>query len=70
MKFYFPDAEYTFLKGAPEETILAFLEQQDEEVLVVLGAYRRSRVSRWFKPSMADTLMSKLKLPMFIAHNK
>ena len=70
MKLYFPGAEYTFLKGNPEETILTFLEQQNEEILVVLGAYRRGRVSRWFKPSMADILMSRLALPIFIAHNK
>jgi nucleotide-binding universal stress UspA family protein len=70
VKLYFPDAGYTVLHGDPEETIVSFLEQQNEEVLVVLGAYRRSRVSRWFKRSMADILMSELKLPLFIAHNK
>jgi nucleotide-binding universal stress UspA family protein len=67
-KLYFPNAEYTVLHGNPEETILSFLEQQNEETLVVLGAYRKSRVSGWFKPSMADILMSELRLPLFIAH--
>jgi hypothetical protein len=37
---------------------------------VVLGAYQRSEVSRWFKTSMADILMRELNVPMFIAHNK
>jgi len=67
MKLYFPNAEYTTLSGDPEETILSLLEKQNEEILVVLGAYQRGRVSRWFKPSMADVLISKLKLPLFIA---
>ena len=70
MKGHFPGARNTVLKGNPEETILSFLEKQNNDVLIVLGAYRRSRVSRWFKPSMADILMSELDLPMFIAHNK
>jgi len=70
MKRHFPTAEYTVLKGPAEETILAFLQQQDDAPLVVLGAYRRSKVSRWFKPSMADHLMLNLKLPLYIAHNK
>ena len=70
MKRHFPEAKYTVLKGLPEETILAFLQQQKEDALVVLGAYQRSKISRWFKPSMADHLMSKLKLPLFVAHNK
>jgi nucleotide-binding universal stress UspA family protein len=69
MKRHFPKAEYTILKGGAEERILSFLQQDKEDVLVVLGAYRRSRVSRWFKPSMADYLMANLKAPLFIAHN-
>lgn len=39
-------------------------------MLVVLGAYRRNELSRWFKTSMADTLMKELDTPLFIAHNK
>ena len=38
--------------------------------LVVLGAYQRGMVSRWFRASMADVLMRDLKLPLFIAHSK
>jgi nucleotide-binding universal stress UspA family protein len=69
MKRHFPDAEYTIIKGAAEERILSFLHQDKEDVLVALGAYRRGRVSRWFKPSMADYLLANLKAPLFIAHN-
>jgi hypothetical protein len=69
LKRHFPKAEIDVLKGEVEETILTTLKQQNEEVLVVLGAYRRSRVSRWFKQSMADVLMINVKFPLFIAHN-
>lgn len=70
MKRHFPKATYTILKGLPEIEILAYLKKQHENMLVVLGAYRRSAVSRWFRQSMADALMKEIRAPLFIAHNK
>jgi nucleotide-binding universal stress UspA family protein len=58
------------VKGNPEEQVLGYLRNHKENELVVLGAYRRSELSRWFKNSMADTLMKELDTPLFIAHNK
>jgi len=70
MKRHYPNAKYTVMKGLAEDEIVKHLKQQEENVLVVLGAYRRGTVSRWFRESMADILMKELKLPLFIAHNK
>jgi hypothetical protein len=70
MKRHYPKAKYTVLKGFAEEEIIKYLKGQNENTLVVLGAYRRGNVSRWFRESMADALMKKVKLPLFIAHNK
>ena len=70
MKRHFPHASFTVLKGLPEMAITDYLKKQKGNPLVILGAYRRSTVSRWFRASMADTLMRDLKLPLFIAHNK
>jgi nucleotide-binding universal stress UspA family protein len=70
MKRHFPDAAYTVLKGLAEPEIVNYLKVQKETPLVVLGAYQRGRVSRWFRESMADVLMKELKFPLFIAHNK
>jgi nucleotide-binding universal stress UspA family protein len=70
MKRHLPKAEYIVLKGDTENTIVNYLRQQTEEALVVLGAYQRGRVSRWFKPSMADVLMRDTNFPLFIAHNR
>ncbi len=67
MKRHYPKAKYTVMKGWAEEEIIKHLKQQ-EKALVVLGAYRRGTVSRWFKESMADILMKKVKLPLFVAH--
>jgi len=67
---HYTGAKYTILRGDPEEKIIKHLKKIPENMLVVLGAYRRSTVSRWFKTSMADNLMEELDVPLFIAHNK
>lgn len=68
MKRHFDAVEYTILAGEPEEEIIKYLKYRRQDELVVLGAYRRSTVSRWFKPSMADRLLAELKTPVFVAH--
>ncbi len=70
MKRRFPDASYKVMQGSPEKEILHYLKEQKENGMVVLGAYDRGMVSRWFKHSMADVLMEDIKFPLFIAHNK
>jgi nucleotide-binding universal stress UspA family protein len=69
MKRHYPAAGYIVLKGDAEETITTYLKKTGASSLVVLGAYRRGMVSRWFRPSMADVLMRELKLPLFITHH-
>ncbi|WP_026898811.1 universal stress protein [Daejeonella oryzae] len=70
IKRHFPKATYIINKGDAEKQILGHLRNYKENELVVLGAYRRSELSRWFKTSMADVLMKELDTPLFIAHNK
>jgi nucleotide-binding universal stress UspA family protein len=65
---YYPKAQYKVLKGDAEQEITAFLKTRKQNELIVLGAYRRSTVSRWFRHSMADVLMNDLNVPLFIAH--
>lgn len=69
IKRHFPKATITVAKGNAEEQIKGYLQNHKENELVVLGAYRRSELSRWFKTSMADILMQELNTPLFIAHN-
>ncbi len=70
MKRHYPNAEYTVLKGTPEQEIVKYIQHQKQHVMVVLGAYQRGMVSRWFHQSMADVLMKEVNCPLFIAHNK
>lgn len=70
IKRHFPEATYTILRGDAPQQIQQHLAAQRGTAIVVLGAYSRGMVSRWFKPSMADMLMKELQVPLFIAHNK
>lgn len=70
MKLHFPDARYKVVHGLPEVEIVRHLGKQEKNTLVVLGAYGRGMVSRWFRASMADILMEELNMPLFIAHNR
>jgi nucleotide-binding universal stress UspA family protein len=67
---HFPEAQTSVFKGLPEIEIVEYLKTQPASTLVVLGAYRRGAVSRWFRESLADTIMKEVHLPLFIAHNK
>ncbi|NLR56839.1 universal stress protein [Chitinophaga polysaccharea] len=70
MKRHFPDAHYNVLKGIPEDEIVQQINEMRGNVLIVLGAYTRSGLSRWLNPSMADTLVEGTSAPLFIAHSK
>jgi nucleotide-binding universal stress UspA family protein len=70
IKRHYPKAEYVVLKGIAEDEIVKYLHLPKNDPMIVLGAYRRSKFSRLFRPSMADHLLQHLKMPLFIAHNK
>jgi nucleotide-binding universal stress UspA family protein len=70
IKRHYPQAEYVVLKGDAEDEIIRYLQREGDQPMLVLGAYRRSRLSRLFRPSMADQLLMNLQMPLFITHNK
>lgn len=69
LKMNFSNIQYTLLHGNAEEEISGYLKNNMENELVVLGAYKRSELSRWFKSSMADILMKETNAPLFIANS-
>ncbi|TCJ19074.1 universal stress protein [Flaviaesturariibacter flavus] len=68
-KRHFPHAEITVLNGYADEGIIRYLRLQKKEVLLVLGAHRRSALSRLFHPSMTYELLHHLKMPLFVANH-
>jgi nucleotide-binding universal stress UspA family protein len=69
MHIHFRKTEYKVLKGLPETEIRECLKGQSSDTLIVLGAYGRSAVSRWFRASLADYLLKETQLPVFISHH-
>lgn len=70
IKGHFPQATFTVAEGNAKERILKHLKHSNENMLIVLGAYQRTDLSRWFKASMADILMKAFNTSLFIAHCK
>lgn len=66
---HYSNLTFTIKHGEAEQEILKYLKKHTQNELVVLGAYRRTEFSRWFKSSMADVLMLETDTPLFIAHN-
>lgn len=48
------------IQDDPDIEIVEHLKTKNQNELIVLGAYRRGIVSRWFKASIADELMQEL----------
>ncbi|NNU33399.1 universal stress protein [Mucilaginibacter sp. S1162] len=69
IRCHYPAASYTLLNGDPEQELISYLNSGSKDCLVVLGAYQRGRISRWFRSSMADKLMQQVDVPLFIAHH-
>ena len=70
LRRHFQNITYTILKGIPEVEIVSHLQREKKSFITVIGAYRRTMVSRWFQSSMADALVKNFNMPVFIAHNK
>ncbi len=70
MKRHYTHLDYTVKIGDASEEIVNHLQAETQHCCVVLGAYRRTMMSRWFRSSMADALIQHFDFPLFIAHNK
>jgi nucleotide-binding universal stress UspA family protein len=70
MKRHYNNISFKIIKGIPEVEIIRYLKNENKKIITVLGAYRRTMLSRWFKSSLADAIMKNFELPLFIAHNK
>lgn len=64
---HYSKLNYELLSGQAEEAILNFAEMQTNP-LVVMGAFGRSGVSRFFSRSTAGKLLKDKSLPIFVAH--
>ncbi|MET6996754.1 universal stress protein [Chitinophaga defluvii] len=64
---HFTYSDFTVLKGNTEDELFTYLLKK-KHALIVMGAYGRGIVSRFFKHSHADLLIKTLAYPVFITH--
>jgi len=68
MKEHYEEVEYVLLNGDPADQLFAYLLERKNGV-VVMGAYGRGMLSRFFKPSQARLIIKTVNMPIFIAHH-
>lgn len=67
LKAHYNNVEFVLLKGDASDQIFGYLLER-KSAIVVMGAYGRNMVSRFFKPSHAKLVVKTINLPIFIAH--
>ncbi len=68
LRMHFSAIGYHYLQGKASDELFSHLLGR-ENIFVVMGAYGRSTLSGFFKPSTADLLVKTVNLPLFIAHH-
>jgi nucleotide-binding universal stress UspA family protein len=68
LSLHFKNYKIISLEGKAAPVLEKYLFKEDPGTLVVMGAYKRTRLTRWLRASLADRLMNKLELPLFISH--
>ena len=68
LQMHFSNLRFKTLEGDAGKVLPSYLKKTEGNPLIVLGAYHRGKLSRWFRPSLADLFMKKLDFPLFIAH--
>jgi nucleotide-binding universal stress UspA family protein len=65
---HFSNIEYEILNGNAEEEMVKYLKQNSENAVVVMGAYGRNSLSRFFHQSMSNKIIQEVNVPVFITH--
>ncbi|MBD0280183.1 MAG: universal stress protein [Flavisolibacter sp.] len=68
LPLHYPNSSIKILKGNAKEEIPQFINHQ-KNALVVMGAYGRSSLSRFFKESLANVVLEKSAASLFVAHD-
>ena len=64
---HYSSIETVVLEGDPADEIFEYLLRR-EKVMVVMGSYGRSSLSRLFRPSSAELITKTMTRPLFISH--
>lgn len=67
LKAHYIDMHFEALKGETDTELFSYLLKR-ENIFIVMGAYGRNSISRFFKHSHADLLIKTVTQPIFITH--
>jgi Universal stress protein UspA and related nucleotide-binding proteins len=67
LEHHYKNVTYSILTGEPAAEFLALLMHR-RECIVTFGAYGRSRLSRFFHNSEAESILRAVNVPLFITH--
>lgn len=67
LETHYDNFSYEALKGKPSIKLFDYLYQR-KNIFIVMGAYGRNSVSRFFKASEAENIIKTISQPIFIAH--
>jgi hypothetical protein len=68
LPLHYPNATIEILKGETRDELTKFINQLSNP-LVIMGAFGRSSLSRFFKDSLANIIVEQTNAPLFITHD-
>ncbi len=68
LPLHYPNAKIEIIKGETKNELANYINRLSNP-LIVMGAFGRSSLSRFFKESLANHIMTQTNAPIFIAHN-
>lgn len=67
LQFHYGQLGYRLIRGKIEEELCRYI-QGVKSGMVVMGAFGRNQIPGYFRRSMAEPILEKLAIPLFIAH--
>jgi len=65
---HFTNVHTDILKGDSRNVLSVYINEHQHNSIVIMGAYGRSAVSRMFRQSLANYIISQTNIPLFITH--
>ncbi len=70
LKIHCPNFTFVTLHGDPKDVLFNYFTWNDDNnKLLVAGAFGRNAISRFFKPGTTDLVLKAIDIPVFISHN-
>lgn len=65
---HFTNNQQVILSGDVKNNFIGFVQQHQDNAIVVMGAYGRNALSRLFRQSLADIVLQQSTAPLFLTH--